>query len=100
VGNKKGRKSLTLDVHVQPRSSVDKIVGVIDGRLKIKVSAPPREGASNARLVEIVARALGVSKSMVAIVKGRRSRRKTLAIAGIEAGALRELLARYDSPSE
>lgn len=74
---------LTLDVQVQPGASKDEIVGVHAGRLKIKTAAPPENGKANKRLIEIVADALGVSKSQVDITAGKTSRRKTLEVSGV-----------------
>ncbi len=74
---------LTITVQVQPRSSRDEIVGIHEGRLKIRISAPPVDGQSNERLTEVLAKAFGVSKSSVEIVKGRHSRVKTIRISGI-----------------
>jgi uncharacterized protein (TIGR00251 family) len=46
---------VTFAVHVVPRSSRNQIVGVEGGALKVKLSAPPVEGAANAALIEFVA---------------------------------------------
>jgi len=69
-----------LVVHVIPRSAADKIVGIVDGRVRIKVAAPPVEGKSNKRVIEILSRTLGVPKSRITILRGHKSRIKTLAI--------------------
>jgi uncharacterized protein (TIGR00251 family) len=74
---------LTITVQVQPRSSRDEIIGVHEGRLKIRISAPPVDGKANERLTEVIAKAFGVSKSSVEIVKGHHSRVKTIKISGI-----------------
>ncbi len=75
--------ALTITVQVQPRSSRDEIVGLHEGRLKIRISAPPVDGQSNERLTEVLAKAFGVSKSSVEIIKGHHSRLKTISISGI-----------------
>jgi hypothetical protein len=74
---------LTFTVQVQPRSSRDEIAGVHDGRLKVRISAPPVEGKANDRLIEVIAKAFGVPKSSVDIIKGHSSRLKTIRISGI-----------------
>ncbi len=74
---------LTITVQVQPRSSRDEIIGLHEGRLKIRISAPPVDGKANERLTEVIAKAFGVSKSSVEIVKGHHSRVKTITISGI-----------------
>jgi len=75
--------AITITVQVQPRSSGDGIAGLHEGRLKIRISAPPVDGKANERLTEVIAKALGVSKSSVEIIKGHTSRLKTVRISGI-----------------
>jgi uncharacterized protein len=75
--------SITITVQVQPRSSGDGIAGMHDGRLKVRISAPPVEGKANERLTEVIAKAFGVSKSSVEIIKGHTSRLKTIRISGV-----------------
>lgn len=84
-----------VDVRVAPRASRAALLGVHDGSLKIALTAPPVDGEANAALVAFVAKALGVSKSSVAIVRGDKSKNKTLRIAG----ATREQLMRWAMPS-
>lgn len=61
-------KSLEIPVRIQPKSSRDEIAGIHDGRLKIKLTAPPVDGKANERLVSFIAKTLGVPKSGVEIV--------------------------------
>lgn len=75
--------TITIMVQVQPRSSGDGIAGLHEGRLKIRISAPPVDGKANERLTEVIAKAFGVSKSSVEIIKGHTSRLKTVRITGI-----------------
>ncbi len=71
-----------LDVVVQPRASKEGLGPVHGDRLKVRVHAPPADNEANEAVVELVAKALGVPKSAVAIAAGRTGRRKTLSIAG------------------
>jgi len=75
--------AITITVQVQPRSSGDGIAGLHEGRLKIRISAPPVDGKANERLTEVIAKAFGVSKSSVDIIKGHTSRLKTVRISGV-----------------
>ena len=71
-----------LDVRVVPGASRDQVVGEHDGALKVKVSAPPVEGAANERLVAFMAKqVLGVARSAVAVQRGEKGRSKTLFVA-------------------
>jgi uncharacterized protein (TIGR00251 family) len=75
--------AITITVQVQPRSSGDGIAGLHEGRLKIRISAPPVDGKANERLTEVIAKAFGVSKSSVEIIKGHTLRLKTVRISGV-----------------
>lgn len=72
-----------LPVKVVPKSSRDRIVGELDGTLKIAVSAPPQKGAANQAVCRLIARALGVRVQQVSVDSGHGSARKSLRIAGV-----------------
>jgi uncharacterized protein len=75
--------AIRVDVYVQPRASVTEVVGLHDGVVKIRLAAPPVDGAANAELVGFVARRLGVAKACVKVVAGLSGRRKILEIEGV-----------------
>ena len=75
--------SVTFAVRVAPRASRNQIVGVEGGALKIKLTAPPVEGAANAALIEFVAEWLGVRRSAVSIVSGDKARNKLVRVRGV-----------------
>jgi uncharacterized protein len=89
------KSPITITVQVQPKSSSDEIAGVHDGRLKVRISAPPVEGKANERLTEVLAKAFGVSKSSVEIIKGKTSKFKTIRISGIDREDYDLLFSRY-----
>ncbi len=81
---KHGKTSLTtLSVKVVPRASCDEVVGWSGGVLRLRVSAPPQDGRANAAVVALLAAALGVRKSAVAISAGHASAHKRVAIEGL-----------------
>lgn len=89
--------AVTLSVRIQPRASKNGIARMQDGTLKIRLTAPPVDGAANEALVRFLADALSVSKSQVEIVSGHTSRLKFVRISGIdEEGARRVLNSRGD----
>jgi uncharacterized protein (TIGR00251 family) len=78
-------------VLVQPRSSRNMIAGIQDDALKIKLTAPPVEGAANKMCVSFIAKCLGIPKSAVDIRTGLTSRKKRILIrfeSGTDAGDL------------
>lgn len=58
------------------------IGGTRDGALLVRLNAPPVDGAANAELIQLIAKALGVPKRDVEIVSGQRSRDKRIRVAG------------------
>lgn len=66
------------------------MAGERDGRLLVRLSAPPVDGAANAALVEFLAEVLGVPRRSLTIVSGATAREKRVAVAGL---GVREVLA-------
>jgi uncharacterized protein (TIGR00251 family) len=83
---------LRIDVLVVPRASRVSVGPMVGDRLRVAVTAPPVDGAANAAVIDAVAKALGVRRAAVAIVRGERGRRKTLEVEGASAAALAALL--------
>jgi uncharacterized protein (TIGR00251 family) len=77
------RGRLVLRVHVQPGAREDGPAGLHDGRLKLRIAAPPVDGAANERVVEVVARLFGLRRGDVELVGGATSRRKDLVLTGL-----------------
>ena len=73
-------QGLTFQVYVQPRSSKNQIVGVHGDALKVRLTAPPVDGAANAMCVQYLAKCLGMPKSAVEIVSGQTSRTKRILV--------------------
>lgn len=84
---------VVVEMHVVPRAAKSAVIGVHDGRLKVSLASPPVDGEANAELIAFFARALGVPRRAVALLRGEKSRQKTLAIEGVSAEQVRALLA-------
>jgi uncharacterized protein (TIGR00251 family) len=79
------KPSNKLHVRATPNARTSEIVGWEDdpqvGRvLRVRIAAPPLDGKANAALRELLAKALGLSKSQVTLEKGSTSRYKTFSI--------------------
>jgi len=70
----------SFKLHVQPRSARNRIVGLHGDALKLKLTAPPVEGAANKACLEVLVQALGVPKSCLEITAGQSSRLKKIFI--------------------
>jgi uncharacterized protein len=69
---------LQLEIHVRPNASRTEVGGIHDGTLVVRVAQPPSEGQATAAALDAVARALGLPRSAVNLVRGATSRRKVL----------------------
>ena len=85
--------AVLVDVLVQPRASQVRLGPVRQDRLVVAVTAPPVDGEANRAVVEALARALGVPRTSVEVVRGDTSRRKTVRVRGATRAAV-EALAR------
>jgi uncharacterized protein len=81
-----------LKIRLQPRAKSDEVIGERDGRVLIRVNAPPVDGRANAALCAFVAKRAGVPKSRVEVVRGHTSRDKVVRVEGVDADALRAQL--------
>lgn len=78
-----GEGAVRFNVRLQPRSSRSGVEGMHGDALKVRVHAPPVEGAANEALVAVLAEALGVAKGAVRVVAGAASRNKVVEVAGV-----------------
>jgi uncharacterized protein (TIGR00251 family) len=79
-------------VRVQPRASRTELAGRHGDALKVRLAAPPVDGAANEALVRFLAERLDVSRSAVRLETGTTARTKVLAVTGIGvAAAMRRL---------
>ncbi len=79
---------LIFKVRVVPRASRSELVGEHDGALRVRIAAPPVEGAANDELVRLLARSFGVPRSAIEITGGHAAKLKTVSIAGGRPGLL------------
>ncbi len=78
-------------VRVQPRAARTAIAGVYGRALKVRLQAPPVEGAANAALIALLAERLDVTRSAVRIVSGMTGRTKLVEVDGIDAELVRRI---------
>lgn len=87
-----GEGRLLVDVKALPGAPKTALAGVREGRLRIRVAAPPEDGRANAALTAFLAKTLSCSKNKIVIYLGERSRLKTVAVTAESPGALAETL--------
>jgi uncharacterized protein (TIGR00251 family) len=80
---RESKNGLTFDIQVIPHASRAEIAGVQEGAFKVKVTAPPVEGAANEACIKLLSKELGLKKSQMEIFSGAKSRKKTVMIKDI-----------------
>lgn len=78
---------VVLAVHVQPRAARTEVVGMRGDAVKIRLKAPPVDGAANVELVRFLADQLGVHRRDIEIVGGAASRAKRVRVTGTDLSA-------------
>ena len=81
-----------LAIRVQPRAARSEIVGVYGEALKVRLNAPPVDGAANEELVKLLAHTFAVARRAIRILSGEHSRSKIVEIEGVTDGAIRAIV--------
>ena len=84
---------VVFNVQVVPRASRSEIIGEHNGALRVRIAAPPVDGAANEELIRILARTFKVSQGAIRIMSGHAGRIKRVGITGGEPGFLDTILA-------
>lgn len=87
-----------ITVHVVPRARTTELAGTYGDAIRIRVAAPPADGAANEELVRFLAERLGVPKSAVRIVSGALGRRKIIEVEGRSSEAIHQALTPDPDP--
>ena len=75
---KRQENGFLISVYIQPRAAKNAVAGLHDQALKIRLTAPPVDGAANKMCLQFLAKQLKVPKSALQIESGHSSRRKTI----------------------
>lgn len=76
VDTKAGQTRVQLDTSVSPNAKRTEVVGWHDGALRIRLAAPPVDGAANEALRKWLAQELGLPQARVTLLRGASGRRK------------------------
>jgi uncharacterized protein (TIGR00251 family) len=86
------KDGLAVDIRVHPGSSKKGVEYSGEGRIQVYVNAPPQAGRANKEALNVFAKAIGVKRAAVALVRGEKSRDKTLLISGLDLETLKARL--------
>ena len=73
-----GGEIIKLPVVLKPQAKSNQILGIINGRLKIAIAAPPVDGKANIALIAFMSEILSVKKRDVVIASGLTNHLKML----------------------
>lgn len=89
------RQGAAITVKVQLRARKTQVAGLMaDGTIKIRVAAPPVDGAANKALIEFLAQTFGLPKSQIDIIAGETSEHKLISLAGISPATVDAIVTR------
>lgn len=83
---------VTLSIRVTPRSSRNRVDGLVGDALKIRLNAPPVEGKANEALVEFLADTLGLPHRAIRLEAGAQARLKRVRVMGLDASTVEQRL--------
>lgn len=69
----------TLNVRVTPKAARNAVM-VRDGQIRVTVTTVPEDGKANVAVIKLLAKALGIPKSRLTVIRGQTSRDKVIAI--------------------
>lgn len=84
--------AIVFNVKVIPRASRSEIVGEQAGVLRVKIAAPPVDGAANEELMRVIAKQFGIRSGAVRILAGQTGRMKKIRVEGISPEVLQTIL--------
>jgi uncharacterized protein len=85
-------RGVSLRIRVQPRASSNAVVGVHGDALKVRLTAPPVEGAANEALIELLKSTFGIPARAITIVSGATSRAKVVELEGVTEDRVRSVV--------
>lgn len=84
-----------LRVRVTPKASRNGVLGVVEGALRLRIQAPPADGAANEKTREFLAELLGCPRGAVRLERGQSHREKIFRIEGMVTQAVLAALAPF-----
>ena len=76
-------EGVRLRIKAVPRASRSEVAGIHGNEVRIRLAAPPVDGAANEELIRFLADALSVRRTAIRLVSGQTSRSKVITIAGV-----------------
>lgn len=87
------REGVLVSVRLQPKAGKNELAGMTDEYLKVKVTAPPVEGAANEACRALFAKVFGIAKGRIQIASGTKSRQKRILLTRLDEKAVSSRIA-------
>jgi uncharacterized protein len=84
--------SFIIALHCQPGAKKTEVQGEHDGRLKLRLAAPPVEGKANEALIQWLSKTLEIRRANIELLAGDLSRLKRVRVQGLTAEQLKTIL--------
>ncbi len=93
---RQSQDGLVLNVFIQPRASRNQVAGLHGEALKLRLTAPPVEGAANRMCIAFLAEMLDLPKSALEIVAGHANRHKQVRVRPVSGRSIEALKKKID----
>lgn len=91
--------AITFTIRAQPRATKSAIAGEVEGALKLKLAAPPVDGAANEEMIRFLAKVFAVPRRAVTILSGATSKTKIIRIGGLTAQQFEIAITNHLTPN-
>lgn len=81
-----------INVKIIPKSSRNEVIGKEEDIYRIKITSPPVDGKANRALISLLSKKLNTSKKDIEIIRGEKSRNKTVRVYGLSRKMVNDLL--------
>lgn len=92
----KNLAGVVIQIHVQPNSSGNQIVGLHGDRLKVKLASPPVDGKANQCLIEYFSEIFEIAKKHILLIRGESSREKTIFLNQLNLGQVKDFILKQN----
>lgn len=75
---------VTIKVRVQPRAAKNEVSGLFGDAVRLRLTAPPVDGAANAACIEFLSGLFKIPKQQIEIISGFTGRNKIIKLYGIK----------------
>ena len=74
---------ISFSIRATPRAKRNQVTGIVNGALKVSVTAPPEDGRANEAVIEVLADWLGIKRRQIEILSGASNRNKVVRVSGV-----------------